>query len=162
MDGWHWQGNGDGSACQTIDCYPLAQLNTTLHLYDKQLNLIRALVFLLSVHPLSFAGAAALSVIPLSLRLHHVPALSVPAYASPYHPSICSEMERGGGPYAKTCRLSGFLLRQQTPQMCVPLCYSNVNAWPVGTRSASGYMCTLQHHFRDLGCNLYHYAAAPC
>lgn len=37
--------NGDRSACLTIDCYPLAQLNATLHLYDKQLNLIQALVF---------------------------------------------------------------------------------------------------------------------
>lgn len=161
VDGWHWQGNGDRSACQTIDCYPLAQLNTTLHLYDKQLNLIRALVFLLSVHPLSFTGAAALSVIPLPPCLHHVRTLSVPAYASPYHPSICSEMGGGGGPYAKTCRLSGFLLRQQTSQMCVSLCFTNVNAWPVGTRSASGYMCTLHTIFGDWGCNLYRYAATP-
>lgn len=108
VDGWHWQGNGDRSACQMIDCYPPAQLNTTLHLYDKQLNLIQALVFLLSVHPLSFTGAAALSVIPLSLCLHHFPTLSLPAYASPYHPSVCFEMQRGGT-YAKSCHLSGFL-----------------------------------------------------
>lgn len=45
VDGWQWQGNGDRSACHAIDCYPLAQLNATLHLYDKQLNLIQALVF---------------------------------------------------------------------------------------------------------------------
>lgn len=36
--------NGDASAWLVIDCYPLAQLNTTFHLYDKQLNLIQALV----------------------------------------------------------------------------------------------------------------------
>lgn len=70
VDGWQWQGNGDRSACQTIDCYPLAQLNTTLHLYDKQLNCNPSTCLLLSFHPLSFSGAVTLSVIALSLRLH--------------------------------------------------------------------------------------------
>lgn len=52
VDVSNWQGNGDGFACLTIDCYPLAQLNTNLHLYDKQLNLIQALVFCcLSIFP---------------------------------------------------------------------------------------------------------------
>lgn len=45
VDVSNWQGNGDRFACLTIDCYPLAQLNTNLHLYDKQLNWIQALVF---------------------------------------------------------------------------------------------------------------------
>lgn len=31
-----------GSAWLVIDCYPLAQLKTTFHLYDKQLHLIQA------------------------------------------------------------------------------------------------------------------------
>lgn len=49
VDGWQWQGNGDRSASQTIDCYPLAQLNTTLHLYDKQLNCNPSTCLLLSL-----------------------------------------------------------------------------------------------------------------
>lgn len=70
VDGWHWQGNGERSACHTIDCYPLAQLNTTLHLYDKQMNCNPGTCLLLALHPLSFSGAVALSVIPVFLCLY--------------------------------------------------------------------------------------------
>lgn len=59
---WHvveWWGrlevawNGDASAWLVIDCYPLAQLNTTFHLYDKQLNLIQVLVLCRLFEPLA-------------------------------------------------------------------------------------------------------------
>lgn len=66
VDGWQWQENGDRSASQTIDCYPLAKLNTTLHLYDKQLNCNPGTCLWLCFHPLSFSDAVALYVIPLA------------------------------------------------------------------------------------------------
>lgn len=54
--------NGDGLAFPAIDCCPLAQLNETLHLYDKQVHLIQPLDYCcLSI--LSFRNVAALSVI---------------------------------------------------------------------------------------------------
>lgn len=77
VDGWEWQGNGDRSACQTIDCYPLAPLKQTLHLYDKQLNGNPSTCLLLSFRPLSLSAAAALSVIPLSLCLYCFSTLSI-------------------------------------------------------------------------------------
>lgn len=53
-DGWNWRGNGDGSSFSSIDCCPLAQLNETLHLYDKQPHLIQPLVFCCPSIRLSF------------------------------------------------------------------------------------------------------------
>lgn len=116
VDGWQWQGNGDRSACQTIDCYPLAQLNTTLHLYDKQLNCNPSTCLLLSFHPLSFSGAIALSVIALSLCLYPFHTLSLMQLSLSLSlratiPSLCFEQQSDGegGTICKTCHLIGFL-----------------------------------------------------
>lgn len=62
-DGWNWRGNRDRSAFAAIDCCPLAQLNETLHLYDKQLHLIQPLVFCCPSICLSFGDVVTLSVI---------------------------------------------------------------------------------------------------
>lgn len=61
--GWRWWGNEDISAFFAIYCCPLAQLNETLHLYDKQQHLIQLLVFCCpSIHHL-FGDVVTLSVI---------------------------------------------------------------------------------------------------
>lgn len=57
------KGDRDGSAFLAIDCCPLAQLNETLHLYDKQLHLIQPLVYCCPSILLSFRDVATLSVI---------------------------------------------------------------------------------------------------
>lgn len=62
-DGWNWRGNGDRSTFSAIDCCPLAQLNKSLHLYDKQLHLIQPLVFCCPSICLSFGDVVTLSVI---------------------------------------------------------------------------------------------------
>lgn len=109
--------NGDGSACLAIDCYLLAQQNTTLHLYDKQINLIQALVF---CHP---------SIpIDLAILLHSQSSLCPGTSTSfphlyllmCYHTiTVCFEQRSdgegvgcgGGGVVGicKTCHLIGFL-----------------------------------------------------
>lgn len=66
------EGDGDGSAFLAIDCCPLAQLNETLHLYDKQLHLIQPLVYCCPSILLSFRDVATLSVICiLGFSFHH-------------------------------------------------------------------------------------------
>lgn len=116
----NWRGNGDGSAFSEIDCCPLAQLNESLHLYDKQLHLIQPLVFCCPSIRLSFGDVVALSVICI-LRFSfpscrcHIFFLSGGQIERKKKKNIC-----------KTCHLIGILSRQHTSSTCFFKCFTHL------------------------------------
>lgn len=117
------------------DCYPIAQLNLTLHLYDKQLHLIQQLVSchlsILShlgklLHYLSFLHPCILFFFPFQLSL----SLSLSMCTTTPSPFLFKWQSDGeGGTICKTCSLIGLLQCSQTLQMYVSWCVTHVNRW---------------------------------